>query len=344
MAGRGGRATRGRSGSLVTRGASGGNSLPSSPSVSSPSTKLYPCGTCSINIGEEDSVQCELCSNWTHGAQRCSGLPAKVFQTIVDYSKQGLTYICTSCRLSRDKTSSRPDGNKQLFDTVKGLSEVVSDLMFEVRQLKEDMRHVKDSASQPLPQTPAPTTISSSVMNSVEFRNTLHEEIVEIREREKRALSIIVRGLGSDVTQVQTRFDNIVTFLLGAGNSIALQDIFPINANLFRAKLSSIEIKRELLDNAKKLNNSQFKDVYISRDLTYKQRVALRQRAQARQVSGNTGTGPSPNLLGQDRDGINSDHHANPTMNSDSSQASARDPVLSLAPSSVTTTPAATKN
>lgn len=344
MAGRGGKATRGRSGSLGARGASGGNTLPSSPSVSSPSIKLYPCGTCSINIGEEDSVQCELCSVWTHGAQRCSGLPPKVFRTVVDYSEQGLTYVCTSCRVSRDKSGARPDGNKQLFDTVRGLSEVVSDLMSEVKQLKVDMRHIKDSASQPLPQMPAPATVSPSVINSDQFRNTLREEIVEIREREKRTLSIIIRGLGSDVTRVQCEFDNIVTFLLGAGKSIVLQDISPINPNLVRAKLSSIEIKRELLNNTKKLNNSQFKGVYISRDLTYKQRVALKQRAQARQVSVNTVARPTLNLLRQDQDGTNSGHHTNPTinptMNPDSSQVSAPGPVCTLAPTSATFAPA----
>ena len=58
--------------------------------------EVCPCGTFGVNIGNEDSLECELCAVWTHGAQKCSGLPYSVFKTIVDLKKKW-RLLCLYC-------------------------------------------------------------------------------------------------------------------------------------------------------------------------------------------------------------------------------------------------------
>ncbi|MPC48658.1 hypothetical protein E2C01_042440 [Portunus trituberculatus] len=105
--------------------------------------RIYIHVVLTIPISEILTLEGELCSIWTNASQECSGLPYKVFRNIVDYSKCGVTYICTSCRLQRDKAnkSSGSDNNKftQLFETVKGLSSAVTKLSIEIESLKSQL-------------------------------------------------------------------------------------------------------------------------------------------------------------------------------------------------------------
>lgn len=39
--------------------------------LSPTNAKSYPCKTCGDNVGEENSLECEICGGWTHGAQVC---------------------------------------------------------------------------------------------------------------------------------------------------------------------------------------------------------------------------------------------------------------------------------
>ena len=64
----------------------------------------------------------------------------------------------------------------------------------------------------------------------------ISEEVVEIREREKRANFIIVRGLDCDLSGVQAKFSEVVSHLL-PNQTFTLNDIMPIKPNLFRAKV-----------------------------------------------------------------------------------------------------------
>ena len=57
------------------------------------------CGACGVDIGNEDSLECELCVVWTHGAQKCSGLLYSAFKTIIDFSKKR-RLLCLYCLLS----------------------------------------------------------------------------------------------------------------------------------------------------------------------------------------------------------------------------------------------------
>ena len=251
-----------------------------------------PCGTCGITIGNEDSLECEICSVWTHGSQKCSGLPYNAFKTIVDFSNKGVTYVCTACRLSRSQGVNKPAsgaGGKemvQLFDTVKALAHEVSQMAKEIRELKSN-----GLVGGPVPTNP------SVVPSSAEIRTILHEEAVEIREREKRADSVIIRGLGSDNDTVITKFNDVVSHLFNRNKVMQLEEIVPINQNLVRAKIKDPVQRKELLSVSKNLRTSQYNTVFITRDLTFKQREDLKVRLASRRVASTTQTS-SENVSG----------------------------------------------
>lgn len=64
-----------------------------SNTVSTRDEELFPCGTCSVNVGTEDSMEYELCQVWTHAAQKCPGVTYRALKTIVDFSKFGATRV-----------------------------------------------------------------------------------------------------------------------------------------------------------------------------------------------------------------------------------------------------------
>ena len=285
----------------VTRNSGGAHSKnrgnPSSHDVidlGQPNTSpKFPCGTCNINIGIEDSVECELCKTWTHGGTKCSGLPPNIFEVIVDCHDIGVTYICTTCRINKtnnnhtDNNNNKSNDLTQLCETVKGLANAL-----QVLSNKVDAQQSTLAAWPSLPKnspTPNPTNHKQPVpllapppvfhTQLPEIKQILHNEAVEIREREKRANSIIIRGLGADPNLIQQNFKDVVEQLL-PGKHILLVEISPINANLVRAKIPDTNARRELLNNTKKLArpDSNFQQVFIKRDLTYRQRQELLNR------------------------------------------------------------------
>ena len=236
------------------------------------------CGTCSCLVGEGDSYECDRCLIWTHAAKKCSGLPAEAFRVISKYAKSGATYVCTKCRLNpsiRGAQGSQAVDHSQLFEIVKSLSSTVERLSEEVKGLK--LQNVALAGSQG---AGASHPIQPVVPSEPEIRKIILEEAREVREREKRAKSIIVRGLGDDHSNLQAKFDGVVSFLFSGENRphIILSEIVPINRNLVRAKVVNDIHRRELLLRTKNLKNSEFDGVHVKRDLTFNQRNDLKKR------------------------------------------------------------------
>lgn len=105
--------------------------------------------------------------------------------------------------------------------------------------------------------------------------------MIECKEREKRTNSVIISGLGNEPSELQTRFNDVVSHLLPTKH-IYLQDIVPIKPNLRRAKITNRELRRDLLSTAKNLRQPPFPNVFITRDLTYKQREERKKLATTR--------------------------------------------------------------
>ena len=105
---------------------------------------------------------------------------------------------------------------------------------------------------------------------------------MEIREREKRVESVIIRGLGSDVDSVSRKFSEVVSYLFSHNKVIQLVELVPINQDLVRAKIKDSTIRKELLSVTKNLKDSYYDKVFITKDLTFKQREKLKKRLSAR--------------------------------------------------------------
>ena len=123
------------------------------------------------------------------------------------------------------------------------LSHDVSILSKEIRDLKS-IRPTGDQSSND-PTAPV-------VFSSAEIRTILYEEAVEIKEREKRVESVIIRGLGSD-DSVSRKFSEVVSYLFSHNKVIQLDELVPINQNLVRAKIKDSAIRKELLSVTKNL-------------------------------------------------------------------------------------------
>ena len=103
-----------------------------------------------------------------------------------------------------------------------------------------------------------------------------------------------MRGIQADSSaDFRPTIDQITAHLVGS--AVPFSDIVCISREkcLFRIKVNDDQAKKNLLDNAKLFRNSTFPNVYINRDLTYKQRQELRARRMKRNG------GPSTNSQSQ---------------------------------------------
>ena len=292
MAGRG-NIKRGRGGvgsqtRVNTR--SGGNTNTANTNtafVSGMSNNSVPCGLCKISVSD-NAIGCDSCNKWYHPSSMCVGLPDDLVKSISDYGGDGISFICSECRLSGSGDKINNSSIKQLFETVKNLCQTVSILSADVKKL-----------------------FDASVSNSresgppVSMRLAIQEEIREMDERSKRRDSIVIRGLeGSNDHEANEQFKPIVRHIIG--RDIQLDNFTCINRekNLFRGKITSSDDRRELLENAKTLKNSRYSGIYINRDLTYNQRQELFSRRMER--NRDNGIGNSSATVRQVRMGASS--------------------------------------
>ena len=113
-----------------------------------------------------------------------------------------------------------------------------------------------------------------------ELRSIVREEQIELRERDKRKLSVVVKGISfSSVDSFKTTFDKITDSLINT--KVDVTDIAPVTPGLVRLNITNKDLRLQLLTSAPKLKNHQdYSRIYISRDLTYRQRAELKARRQ----------------------------------------------------------------
>ena len=156
----------------------------------------------------------------------------------------------------------------QLFEIVKSLAvniaELTSKVAFLVSQPSEIQSH---------------TNNETQANRGSEYirRDELFLELKEFEERKKRTKSIIIKGTKArNIQQFRPIFDDICQYLIGSPP--VFDDIVCVSEtnSIFRVKLQDMDSKYAIISNAKNLNrNDNFKQVYISRDLTYIQRQEL---------------------------------------------------------------------
>ena len=258
------------------------------------------CGTCAKDVGDE-AIGCDECETWVHNSEMCSGLTQDMLDAISRYQGSGIKFVCMKCRVSymsargNSPTSSTEPHMaelvQQLFQQIKGISNVVQELVAQVKVL----------SSHPKPQPPESTSPSgfqasqapsyAAALNSVaglpnpnppadEYRTLVREELRELEEQRKRRNSLVVRGLKANSAQeAVTQFEKVAEHLIQ--QKVILVDVvrIPSETDLYRGKVLDDSVRKLILEKAKSLKDSaQFGTVFIRRDLTYNQRKELRSR------------------------------------------------------------------
>ena len=239
------------------------------------------CATCHSEVSPP-SLCCDRCNHKVHNKQTCSGLAPRFASQLTNYSGDSLQYrfLCPSCKSLPAVTE-----DIELKRTIQNLSKTVQDLTTMISGLVEwksflgtDLKEsVTDLLRWRNDFEPTPTNTPPQG----EIHSIIREELIEMRERDKRRDSIVVRGLDyeSDL-DFQRRFDSLSLVLVD--KRIQLTEITQLNPRFVRAKITNREDRSHLLSATKKLKNiAQFSSVYISRDLTFKQREELKSRRSA---------------------------------------------------------------
>ena len=256
--------------------------------VTQQSAGVQNCISCSKDVGEA-AIGCDKCECWVHNTEMCSGLPQHVIDAIVKYDGAGISFICLNCRLDRGKSPSggltaSKDVIAQLSQQIKGICAIVRELVEQVKVLTSvapAQKPIPTSSSQPDPQ---PTAVPRPQQPAVDYRSIVHEELKEMREREKRRQSVIIKGLrASSSGDLTSKFEQLTEQVMGS--KVSLSDVSSISGhpNIYRAKIMSDDLRKTVLEKAKMLRDTDYSSVYISRDLTYAQRSELFARRKARQ-------------------------------------------------------------
>ena len=232
------------------------------------------CGMCSFPT-QSDAIGCDTCDKWYHPNPTCVGLPVSVITSIKDYGGAGISFSCSDCRISNLSGNDNAP-MKKMFASVKSLVETVNILKDQVKLLMDSSRgsNVSNNA---VPS--APTTDS--------LRVSIREEIREMEEQKKRSSSLIIRGLqATNCEQALGMAKNVLGFVADRNVDVSDMVIIDPNKKLFRCKVLDSEMRKLIIDNAKKLKGSQYNNIYVNKDLTYKQRMELfRRREQRRSQS-----------------------------------------------------------
>ena len=200
------------------------------------------------------------------------------FKVLSDNKTTLIHWYCRSCS---NVTGSLIQDVKKIKASQDNLTDQVELLRREVSDEALNAR-VKAMVTEVISTMPVKPSVSGhmdhkEMLNSVDFRRVVFDQSREIAERDKRKQSLIVKGFGSNPDTVAKRFLEVSQHLVG--RPVPLIDIVPINGELARGKIASLENYRNIVNNAKNLKSStNYSQVFVRRDLTKNQRDILTER------------------------------------------------------------------
>lgn len=261
------------------------------------------CGTCN-NITGLDAVGCDRCSRWFHPSSMCMGISDALIAGIQSTGGGAVLFACTDCRIhSKRGVGESESAFSQLFLTVKKLCETMQALTKQVAELRArpPVPGCNGDSGMAQPSFSAVAAQSGSLGDaspgSDQLRALIRNETREMEERQKRKKSIIIRGVNAQTSDTLIPvFGEISNFLINSQAALTNITCIDRDKRLFRAKIEDDDVRKQILDNAKKLKNGPFPNVYINRDLTYHQRGELKARRalQRRQLAeGNAALPPT---------------------------------------------------
>ena len=107
------------------------------------------------------------------------------------------------------------------------------------------------------------------------------EELRELQEQQKRRCSLVIKGLTADsAADAIHRFETVSEYLIN--QRVTLSDVvkIPFESDLYRGQVSDDHLRKQILDNAKRIKHStRFSSVFIRRYLTFKQKGGTKNQA-----------------------------------------------------------------
>ena len=234
------------------------------------------CGIClkSVKDGEE-GLCCDACDLWFH--RLCCKVTPSAYKVL---NTDKLPWFCGSCR----KTAKAFASNlKDLKDDIVYLQDKVASLEDRIQELesKNNRAPIRDTN-----ESWASVASHKDKMNIANLARVVQKENKDRRNREK---NLIIYGTKPGETENDDKIlVNVIADKVGvvlSGVQVETKRLGKVRDNgiqLLRVKMT-VEKKREILDNAKKLSLSDLRNVYVSRDRTpeeqkldYELRVQLR--------------------------------------------------------------------
>ena len=274
------------------------------------------CGMCESTVNDS-AIGCDRCNAWFCPSEMCTGLPDMAIALISSLrDDNSVLFVCTGCRVNpgsgawsetpstRSKRGGKEKDNenettslKQLYMTVKALTSELAKLSAKLDAATKQRstsfaqangiptsqsiqeRQSPALSSHDFPVLPPPAPGGDRVSTNMSYRKAIREEVLEVREREKRRSSVVIKGLSARTPEtLATEFAEMTSVMMGC--RVSLTDIVKIkdHPELCRGKIMDSEQRALVLDKAKTLKGSQYDHVYIRRDLTFNQRQELKAR------------------------------------------------------------------
>ena len=257
------------------------------------------CGMCNLAVND-DAIKCSSCNLAYHPSSQCTGLKPLSIQCLQEEENSAITYRCTSCRCQPvARGSADPGGDGEWRAAVGQVLEIVKSLATNMSQLSLNLNAVmqqQNRSSQNLDQPSESAQVPQGGEQTPLTRKDLYTEMFEFEERKKRVSSIIVRGIEADtVDEFSRKFTPVYQHLTNAVPQIASTHCISAENNMFRVTFKEKAARVEIMSLAKNLaSSSDFRSVYISRDLTLAQRNEIKARRSQRPRPRGTHRGDSP--------------------------------------------------
>ena len=228
-----------------------------------------------IDDAKENSVECDICSNWFH--TKCQKVSDSLFQVLCDSKDDEISWYCSHCRLGAKKLkqqlmhiSSRQDEAEK---RVKDLEEFQLKINDRVAKLENDKTNLVQNSNTVVSKEEIITTSVREMEQRQERENNAiffnieeseEEETLERKQHDIRAVcEICDEELGINID------DSHIMGAIRLGKKIP-DKIRPLKI-LFNQRASKIDV----IKNAKKLREStnvKNQNVFIAPDLTPQQR------------------------------------------------------------------------